>query len=77
METAKLSKKVISASAEKPSSHELEDWLQSMQIQVKPVIGKASEDAPYLLFYLDTDVKASPFDVCMAYDVGYNAVVPY
>jgi len=77
VETAKLSKKVISASAEKPSSHELEDWLQSMQIQVKPVIGKASEDAPYLLFYLDTDVKASPFDACMAYDVGYNAVVPY
>jgi methylene-tetrahydromethanopterin dehydrogenase len=77
VETAKLSKKVISAKAEVPSSHELENWLQSMQIQVKPVIGKASEEAPYLLFYLDTDVKASPFDICMAYDVGYNAVIPY
>jgi methylene-tetrahydromethanopterin dehydrogenase len=77
VETAKLSKKVISAKAEVPSSHELENWLQSMQIQVKPVIGKASEDAPYLLFYLDTDVKASPFDICMAYDVGYKAVIPY
>ena len=77
VETAKLSKKVISAKAEVPSSRELENWLQSMQIQVKPIIGKASEDAPYLLFYLDTDVKASPFDICMAYDVGYNAVIPY
>jgi methylene-tetrahydromethanopterin dehydrogenase len=77
VETAKLSKKVISANAEMPSSHELEDWLQSMQIQVKPVIGKASENSPYLLFYLDTDVKASPFDICMAYDVGYDAVIPY
>jgi methylene-tetrahydromethanopterin dehydrogenase len=77
VETAKLSKKVISTNAEMPSSHELEDWLQSMQIQVKPVIGKASEDAPYLLFYLDTDVKASPFDICTAYDVGYDAVIPY
>jgi methylene-tetrahydromethanopterin dehydrogenase len=77
VETAKLSKKVISAKAEVPSAHELEDWLQSMQIQVKPVIGKASEDSPYLLFYLDTDVKASPFDICMAYDVGYDAVIPY
>jgi methylene-tetrahydromethanopterin dehydrogenase len=77
VETAKLSKKVISASAEMPSSHELEDWLQSMQIQVKPVIGKAAANAPYLLFYLDTDVKASPFDICMAYDVGYDAVIPY
>ena len=77
VETAKLSKKVISANAEMPPSHELEDWLQSMQIQVKPVIGKASENSPYLLFYLDTDVKASPFDICMAYDVGYDAVIPY
>ena len=77
VETAKLSKKVISASAEIPSSHELEDWLQSMQIQVKPVIGKDDADTPYLLFYLDTDVKASPFDICMAYDVGYDAVIPY
>ena len=56
---------------------EMENWLQSMQIQVKPVIGKAAENAPYLLFYLDTDVKASPFDICMAYDAGYNAVIPY
>jgi methylene-tetrahydromethanopterin dehydrogenase len=77
VETAKLSKKVISANAEVPSAHELENWLQSMQIQVKPVIGNASEDSPYLLFYLDTDVKASPFDICMAYDVGYDAVIPY
>ena len=77
VETAKLSKKVIAANAEVPSAHELEDWLQSMQIQVKPVIGNASEDAPYLLFYLDTDVKASPFDICTAYDVGYDAVIPY
>jgi len=77
VETAKLSKKVISTNAEMPSPHELEDWLQSMQVQVKPIIGKASENAPQLLFYLDTDVKASPFDICMAYDVGYDAVIPY
>jgi methylene-tetrahydromethanopterin dehydrogenase len=77
VEIAKLSKQVILANAEVPSAHELENWLQSIQVQVKPVIGKASENAPYLLFYLDTDVKASPFDICMAYDVGYNAVIPY
>ena len=77
VEIAKLSKKVIAASAEVPSSHEMENWLQSMQVQVKPIIGKASGDAPYLLFYLDTDTKASPFDICMAYDVGYDAVIPY
>ena len=77
VEVAKLSKKVISATAEVPSTHELENWLQSIQVQVKPVIGKGGETPPYLLFYLDTDPKASPFDICMAYDAGYNAVIPY
>jgi methylene-tetrahydromethanopterin dehydrogenase len=73
----KLSKKIISAHVETPRSDELANLLESMQIQVKPVVRKASDDAPYLLFYLDTDKKASPFDICMAYDAGYNAVIPY
>ena len=77
VEVAKLSKKVISATAEVPSAPEMENWLQSIQVQVKPVIGKGGESPPYLLFYLDTDPKASPFDICMAYDAGYNAVIPY
>ena len=77
VEVAKLSKKVIAATAEVPSTHELENWLQSIQVQVKPVIGKGGEIPPYLLFYLDSDPKASPFDICMAYDAGYNAVIPY
>jgi len=77
VETAKLSKKVIAASTEVPSSQEMQNWLESIQIQVKPTIGKGADEAPYLLFYIDTDVKASPFDICMAYDVGYNAVIPY
>jgi len=77
VETAKLSKKVIAASTEAPSTEEMQNWLESIQIQVKPTMGKGGEDAPYLLFYIDTDVKASPFDICMAYDVGYDAVIPY
>ena len=77
VEVAKLSKKVVTTSAEIPSAHEMENWLQSMQIQVKPIMAKATETPPFLLFYLDTDSKASPFDICMAYDAGYNAVIPY
>src|SRR3990172_5898989 len=77
VEVAKLSKKVISATAEVPSAPEVENWLQSIQVQVKPVIGKSGENPPSLLFYLDTDPKASPFDICMAYDARYNAVIPF
>lgn len=77
VEVLKLSKEIVSARVES-GSDEPTDLLQSMQIQVKPIIRKkASGESPYLLFYLDTDEKASPFDICMAYDAGYNAVIPY
>jgi methylene-tetrahydromethanopterin dehydrogenase len=77
VETLKLSKKIVSAHVESSHSEGLANILQSMQIQVKPVIRKPSDEAPYLLFYLDTDEKASPFDICMAYDAGYDVVIPY
>ncbi|MCX8170605.1 MAG: methylenetetrahydromethanopterin dehydrogenase [Candidatus Bathyarchaeota archaeon] len=75
VETIKPMKKVVFA--ESSSSSRLGDLLKSTQIQVKPVIRKSSEEIPYILFFLDTDEKASPFDICMAYDAGFNIVVPY
>ena len=77
VETLKLSKEVVLTHPETSLSKEMEDLLQSMRIRVKPVIKTAAEDAPYLLFFLDTERIASPFDVCMAYDAGFNAVIPY
>ncbi len=77
VETLKPSKEVVSTFPKSSHSKEMEDLLQSMQIRVKPVIKTAAAEAPYLLFFLDTDRIASPFDVCMAYDAGFNAVIPY
>ena len=77
VETIKLSKEVILTHPETSPSKEMEDLLKSMQIRVKPVIKTATEEAPHLLFFLDTDRIASPFDVCMAYDAGFDAVIPY
>jgi methylene-tetrahydromethanopterin dehydrogenase len=75
VETIKSMKKVIFAG--KSSSSDLRDLLESMQIQVKPIIRSATEEYPYILIFLDTDEKASSFDICMAYDAGFNVVVPY
>jgi methylene-tetrahydromethanopterin dehydrogenase len=30
-----------------------------------------------ICFFLDSDEYASPFDICMAYDAGFDVVVPY
>ena len=77
VEVVKVSKKIVSSHLEKSGSRELDDLLQSMHIQVKPIIRKPSSNTPSLLFFLDTDYRASPFDICMAYDAGFNAVIPY
>jgi len=77
VETVKVSKKIISTGFEKSGLKDLDDLLQSMRIQVNPIIRKKSGNTPSLLFFLDTDSKASPFDICMAYDAGFTAVVPY
>ncbi len=77
VETVKVSKEVVSTHPDTSHAKEMEDLLQSMQIKVRPVIKTAAAEAPFLLFFLDTDRIASPFDVCMAYDAGFNAVIPY
>ena len=77
VEIVKVSKKIVSADLEESSSKKLDELLQSMRIQVKPIIKKASNSTPSILFFLDTESKASPFDICMAYDAGFDVVVPY
>lgn len=34
-------------------------------------------EKPYLLHFATPDARVSPFDVNMAYDAGWNAVIPY
>ena len=76
VEVVKPEKKLILPKTEKTLT-KFEDLLKSSKIQVKPVIRKSVEEQPYILFLLDTDERASPFDICMAYDAGFNIVVPY
>jgi len=76
VEVIQPEKKLIFTNA-KTSSRRLEDLLESIQIQVKPAVKRTVEKYPYILLFLDTDERASPFDICMAYDAGYNVVMPY
>lgn len=77
VETISISKEVTLALQETSNLKSIDGLLQAMQINVKPKIKQESIELPYLLFFLDSDHIASPFDVCMAYDAGYNAVIPY
>jgi methylene-tetrahydromethanopterin dehydrogenase len=77
VKTISVSKEVTLPLQKRSNLKSIDGLLQAMQIKVKPTIKKESIELPYLLFFLDSDQIASPFDVCMAYDAGYNAVIPY
>jgi len=46
-------------------------------VDVVPVIKLPKRRMSNILFFLETDDHASPFDICVAYDAGFDAVVPY
>ncbi len=52
--------------------------LQLPGFEVVPTVrAVGKEELPSLLFFLDTEPHASPFDISLAYDVGFDAVIPY
>lgn len=69
---------------EEPSGEfeDLTEYAESVDVQVVPKVSAAEEEAEVsedkdILFYFDTDESASPFDILMAYDAGFDEVVPY
>jgi len=75
-----VSKKAVPVQTEAPIgvNSKIDNVLQSVRIQVKPAIKKATEYLPYLLFFLECDgKKVNPFDVCMGYDAGFDSVISY
>jgi len=76
--TIKPEKKIISDDKERGESKNLLKLMETLEIQAVPVVKEAtSRRLPYILFFLDVDDYASPFDICMAYDAGFDVVVPY
>ncbi len=46
-------------------------------VSVVPVIKRPKTKLSDILFFLEADEHASPFDICVAYDAGFDVVVPY
>ncbi len=46
-------------------------------VTVVPVLKRPKAKTSDILFFLETDSHASPFDICVAYDAGFDVVVPY
>ncbi len=55
---------------------ELSNLLKSNHVEVIPIVVKKKEQRQHILYFLDTDQHASPFDMNMAYDAGFDVVIP-
>jgi methylene-tetrahydromethanopterin dehydrogenase len=69
--------KTVPTTPQPMSGRNIAKILESLEIQVAPVIQKEEKKFPNILFFLDTDKHASAFDICLAYDAGFDKVVPY
>ncbi len=45
-------------------------------IELTPIIIKKKDSSDKICYFFDTDDNASPFDINMAYDAGFDIVVP-
>ncbi|MFX1451992.1 MAG: NAD(P)-dependent methylenetetrahydromethanopterin dehydrogenase, partial [Promethearchaeota archaeon] len=67
-------KKVAKAVPEKNS---LEELFNNSILEIMPVKIKKKDKSDKILYFFDTDEFASPFDINMAYDAGFDIVVPF
>ena len=45
-------------------------------LELTPIVVKKVDTADKLCYFFDTDENASPFDINMAYDAGFDIVIP-
>jgi len=55
----------------------LKEMIESSSLEIMPVKVKQKIPQEKILYMFDTDNFASPFDINMGYDAGFDAVIPY
>ncbi len=55
----------------------IKSMMNNSIIELTPVKIKKKEKLDKICYFFDTDEKASPFDINMAYDAGFDVVVPF
>lgn len=75
IETEKINiKKEMKHSEEENSLNEL---IKKSSFEIMPIKIKKKKKEEKILYFFDTDDYASPFDINMGYDAGFDVVVPF
>ncbi|MEX2726867.1 MAG: methylene-tetrahydromethanopterin dehydrogenase N-terminal domain-containing protein [Candidatus Sigynarchaeum springense] len=60
-----------------PETSSVVDFLKQSVLEISPIKVKTKSVQEKILYMFDTDAFASPFDINMAYDAGFNVVIPF
>ena len=55
----------------------IDEVVNSSILEIMPIKVKKKEKEDEILYFFDTDEYCSPFDINMAYDAGFEVVIPY
>lgn len=77
VEVVPISFKQVLGETPKEMPKGMTDLTGVSSVSVVPVLKRPKAKMSDILFYLETDNHASPFDICVAYDAGFDVVVPY
>jgi len=62
---------------EKKVSTLADESLAPIEVEVRPMAKVVGKTPPRILYFFSTDEVPSPFDINMAYDAGFDVIVPY
>lgn len=76
IETEEIKIKRLVKVENNPGSNSTKNLIGKSILELSPIKVKKKESLEKICYFFDTDDNASPFDINMAYDAGYDVVIP-
>ncbi|MFW9818837.1 MAG: NAD(P)-dependent methylenetetrahydromethanopterin dehydrogenase [Candidatus Thorarchaeota archaeon] len=76
IETEEIKIKRSAKIVNNPGSNSIKNIIGKSILELSPIKVKKKESLEKICYFFDTDDNASPFDINMAYDAGFDVVIP-
>ena len=76
IETEEIKIKRLARVVNNPGSNSIKTIIGESILELSPIKVKKKESLEKICYFFDTDANASPFDINMAYDAGFDIVIP-
>ncbi|MFX1391745.1 MAG: methylene-tetrahydromethanopterin dehydrogenase N-terminal domain-containing protein [Promethearchaeota archaeon] len=77
IETEEIKVKRHAKIVNNPGSNSIKNIIEKSILELSPIKVKKKELLEKICYFFDTDENASPFDINMAYDAGFDVVIPF